>query len=326
MENSRSAASVFEAFLTTAEQASNHEFLHVPAAPQRSYHPQGYQITYGAARERILALKDIYARAGFGHGHRVALLFENRPEFFLHYLALNGLGISIVPVNPDYRREEILYLLDHSEADLVVAIPSRLKELQSIAADSLKRPTVADAMNLHLPERKAMMPPRAGNPDLESECALLYTSGTTGRPKGCILSNFYYLNAGAWYRDLGGRIRLEWGRERIYNPLPIFHMNNQAVTATAVILTAGCLILPERFSPGRWWPEVTASRATIVHYLGVIPPLLLKQQKSPEELGHCVRLGIGAGVEPELHGLFEERFGFPPDRNLGHDRNGTSVW
>ena len=56
------------------------------------------------------------------HGHRVALLLENRPEFFLHYLALNALGTSVVPINPDYRHDEMLYQMDHSEADLVVSI------------------------------------------------------------------------------------------------------------------------------------------------------------------------------------------------------------
>ncbi|MGH7421289.1 MAG: AMP-binding protein, partial [Candidatus Rokuibacteriota bacterium] len=142
-------------------------------------------------------------------------------------------------------------------------------------------------------------------------CGLLYTSGTTGRPKGCVLSNFYYLNAGAWYRDLGGRLAIEPGRERFLNPLPLFHMNCQAVTATCAILTANCLILPERFSPRRFWPDVVATRATIIHYLGVMPPLLLNQAPSPEEAAHRVKAGLGAGVEPQLHEAFERRFGFP---------------
>jgi crotonobetaine/carnitine-CoA ligase len=126
-----------------------------------------------------------------------------------------------------------------------------------------------------------------------------------------VLTNFYYLNAGAWYRDLGGRCALRPGEERVLNPLPLFHMNCQAVTATALILIAGCLILPERFSPRRWWADVAASRATAIHYLGVVPPLLLNQAPAPEERRHAVRFGLGAGVEPELHAAFEARFGFP---------------
>jgi len=126
-----------------------------------------------------------------------------------------------------------------------------------------------------------------------------------------VLTNFYYLNCGAWYRDLGGLVRFERGRERIYNPLPLFHMNCQAVTATCAILTANCLVLPERFSPTRWWKDIVTTRATVVHYLGVVPPLLLNQPPSPEERQHRVRFGIGAGVEPGLHAPFEKRFGFP---------------
>jgi acyl-CoA synthetase (AMP-forming)/AMP-acid ligase II len=88
-------------------------------------------------------------------------------------------------------------------------------------------------------------------------------------------------------------------------------MNCQALTATCAMLTANCLVLPERFSPTRWWKDVVASRATIVHYLGVMPPLLLNQPSVAEERQHRVKFGVGAGVDPELHETFEKRFGFP---------------
>src|SRR5262249_20010197 len=98
---------------------------------------------------------------------------------------------------------------------------------------------------------------------------------------------------------------------RILNPLPLFHMNAQAVAATCAILTANCLAQPERFSPSRWWQDVISSKATIIHYLGVMPPLLLKQAPSPDDRHHQVKVGFGAGAEPELPAQFEERFGFP---------------
>ena len=113
---------VFEAFMATAEAAPEHAFLAVPPAPGRAYHPDGVELTYGQVRAEVLRQRERYAAAGYGHGHRVALLLENRPEFFLHYLALNALGTSIVPINPDYRHDEMLYQMDHSEADLVVSI------------------------------------------------------------------------------------------------------------------------------------------------------------------------------------------------------------
>ena len=297
--------------MATADAAPDHAFLAVPPAPGRAYHPDGVEFSYGRTRAEALRLRDVYAAAGYGHGHRVALLLENRPEFFFHYLALNALGCGIVPINPDYRHDEMRYQMDHSEADLVVAIGSRVADLEMVAREGTRPlPVVsADAMPAALPEPGAAS--RPGEPGLDTECSLLYTSGTTGRPKGCILTNFYYLNCGRWYLDLGGHVRLEHGRDRIYNPLPLFNMNCQALSATGAILTANCLILPERFSPARWWREIVATGATVVHYLGVVPPLLLNQPPTPDERAHRVRFGLGAGAEPQLHEAFETRFGFP---------------
>ena len=308
MLETSTAHTVFDAFMATAQAAPGHVFLCAPRAAGRPYHPDGVELTYGQTRTAVLGLREAYGRAGYGHGHRVALLLENRPEFFFHYLALNALGVSIVPINPDYRHDEMLYQMDHSDADLAVVITTRVADLEGVARDRKLPLAVIDAERFPATLPKPRPTPRSGSPGLETETSLLYTSGTTGRPKGCILTNFYYLNAGAWYRDL---MQLVPGRERILNPLPLFHMNAQAVTATGAILTANCLAQPERFSPTRWWQDVVNADATIIHYLGVMPPLLLNQPPCDEERRHRVRLGFGAGVEPALHPRFEERFGFP---------------
>ena len=305
------AMSVYEAFSATAQAAPDNAFLAVPPDPGRPYHPDGVEFTYARTDAEVGRMRERYAAAGYGHGHRVALLLENRPEFFFHYLALNSLGCGIVPVNPDYRHDEMLYQMDHSEADLAVSIASRVGDLEAVARACARPLPVVNAEALPARFPTPGPAPRAGPPGLDTETSLLYTSGTTGRPKGCVLTNFYYLSAGAWYRDLGGGVSFERGRERILNPLPLYHMNCQAVTATCVVLTANCLILPERFSPTRWWRDVLATRATVIHYLGVMPPLLLNQSAAPEETRHRVRFGVGAGVEPQLHEIFEKRFGFP---------------
>ena len=302
--------SVFELFEQSAERDPSRPVLCVPRRAGRDYHPDGVELSYAHVGSALAGLRERYAGAGYRHGHRVALLVEQRPEFFFHYLALNALGCSIVPVNPDYRHDELRYLLSHSEADLAVVLSSRMKEVERAAVE---RPTPLPVVPLE--EFPADLPPPArrvagGSPGPDSECSLLYTSGTTGPPKGCILSNAYYLNAGDWYCRLGGLASLERG-ERILNPLPLFHMNAQAITVTAAIQLAGCLIAPDRFHPRTWWRDLVETRATVVHYLGVIPPLLMNQSEVPEERAHQVRFGLGAGVDPELHAAFEARFGFP---------------
>ncbi len=302
--------SVYEAFAAAAARQPDAAFLCVPARAARAWWPQGGDITYGQMATRVVGQRAAYADAGYGPGHRVALLLENRPVFFEHYLALNSLGAGIVPINPDYRHDEMTYQMAHSRADLAVCVSERITDLERVADEREKPLPVLNAG--FLPNKFPSPAGRAGEwePGRNAECSLMYTSGTTGRPKACILTNRYYLEAGAWYRDLGGLCAIRAG-DRVYNPLPLYHMNAQAVAATMVMLTGNCLIIPERFSPTRWWAEVAETKATIIHYLGVVPPLLLNQPSSPADRAHSVRFGLGAGVEPQLHQPFEERFGFP---------------
>ena len=239
-------------FLDTAKDAAGHPFLIVPARVDRDWHPAGVAYSYGETLAEVERLRDLYAAAGYGHGHRVSILLENRPEFFFHYLALNTLGVCIVPVNPDYRHDEIAYVLDHSDAELAVVLPHRVEDVRKAAAERVKPlPIVnAHAMPAELPAPSEPAPGK-GAPNLDSECTLLYTSGTTGRPKGCRLSNLYTLNAGKTYCDHGGLMEIRRGRERFYNPLPLFHINHLNIMSTAAMQTANTLVLPERFSPTR---------------------------------------------------------------------------
>src|SRR5690606_19413281 len=107
------------------------------------------ELSYGAVARIVDDLRGRYAAAGYGIGHRVGLLLEMRPDFFFHYLALNALGCGIVPVNPDYRHDEMLYQMQHSEADLVVVAPHRVADMRKVAADRSEKPLpVLDAGKL----------------------------------------------------------------------------------------------------------------------------------------------------------------------------------
>lgn len=284
-------------------------FLAVPPNPERPYLPDGFEITYGQADREIKRLAEAYRSAGYGLGHRVAILLENRPEHVLHRIALNSIGASVVPINPDYRPAETAYLLEHSEPALVLVAGNRREQIEAALTESGHRP------QLHLPEESsppaASSPARAGAPTPATEAQILYTSGTTGRPKGCILSHGYEVSLGDWYARLGGELTLRHGEDRIYNPLPLYHVNAGIVSLFGAVATGCCQVQTDRFNPIRWWREVKATRATVVHYLGIVAPMLLNQPASEADRDHSVRLGIGAGIEPELHTVFETRFGFP---------------
>lgn len=264
--------------------------------------------TYAEAEAEVAARAARFAAAGYGPGHRVALLLENRPQHFFIWLALNRLGASVVPVNPDYTRDELHYLLDHSEAVLAVTLAGREAQLRA-AADPLGVPVVLDALEA-LPA--APRPATAAPTDTGgAECVVLYTSGTTGRPKGCLLSNRYFLAWGEWYVAQDGVITLREGQERLMTPLPAFHVNAIGNSFIGMLMSGGAQVIVDRFHPRSWWAMAVETRATCFHYLGVMPAILLNLPESPEEKAHGFRFGMGGGVHPDHHAAFEARFGVP---------------
>ena len=300
-----------DAFFEAADRYSANALLAAPANPARAYQPQGFEISFEGAAHAVRELMNRYAQAGYGGEHRIGLLLESRPEHMLHKLAMNALGACCVPINPDYRSRELAYLIDHSRVDLVVVLASRLGYLNAALAEASHRPAVVVFEDFAQPLPRAARPAVGTAPTSGTPASILYTSGTTGRPKGCVLSHRYELAAGEAYATRGGLAEIHEGQDRLYNPLPLFHVNASILSFYCMLLTGNCQVQTDRFQPTRFWSEVRESRATIVHYLGVVIPMLLNQPPSLQDRDHRVRFGFGAGVEPQLHSVFEERFGFP---------------
>ena len=283
----------------------------VPPLKGRGYHPDGieftWQQTWDAVQERIRH----YRAAGFGYGHRVAILFEQRPEFVFHHFALNALGCSTVTVSPDYRHDELAYLLEHSESCIALVIDERRNDMEA-AARALPRPIlVARFDDLDTPLPRPAVPAGKSVPGVSTEAGLLYTSGTTGRPKGCVLTNEYFLYWGEWFLSRGHRLALREGEERLYNPLPLHHANCLSISLPAMLLSGGCLVFPDRFHASTFWDDIVNCNVTAVQFQGVIPAILLKLAHSEQERAHRVKFALCAGCEPSLHSAFEERYGFP---------------
>lgn len=263
--------------------------------------------TYAEAEAEVARLAALYADAGYGPGHRVAILQENRPAHFLHWLALNRLGVSLVPVNPDSTRAELAYLLGHSGAVLLVAAAACTDRARA-AASPLGIPVVRD--EAALPAAPPAAAPPEGPRD-RRECSLAYTSGTTGKPKGCILSNRYFLGWGEWYVAQEGFVSLQPGRERLLTPLPTFHVNAMGNSFMGMLAAGGAQVVVDRFHPRSWVATARETGATCFHYLGVMPAILLALPESPADRDHAMRFGLGGGVHPDHHRAFERRYGVP---------------
>ena len=303
-------ATVHDAFCTTVALYGHRPFMAVLPETAAVYGIAAGEITYEMAATAVDALIARYRAAGYGRGHRIGLRLENRPSMLLHFFALNALGVSIVPINPDLRAAELDYLVTHSDMALAVDAAKGRADLPQI-------PVIGPNDT----------PPAAPDPagTVGDEAALLYTSGTTGLPKGCVLSNAYFHTAGRWYVGMGGYCALNPGQDRMLTPLPLFHMNALAASTMAMLTTGGCLIVLDRFHPRSWWDSVAKSRASIIHYLGVMPAILMAGPPTPAERAHQVRFGFGAGVDRRLHATAEERFGFPLVEGWAMTETGCSV-
>lgn len=303
--------SVFEAFAVAGQSYGDRPMLNVLPVTAEIYGIEPGEVSYAQAMGRVEAWTAELSKAGYGTGMRVALLLENRPEFFLIWLALNQLGASVVPINPDLRAAELEYLIGHAEPALIIAIPTRLGELQKAThAASVEAGVVAPGTALPAPRPDAVVA-AVSDQTFNREAAVLYTSGTTGAPKGCVLANSYFLEVADWYSNLGGIVSLKTDGERMITPLPIFHMNAMAYSFMAMVTVGGCLTALDRFHPRSWWQDVRDSKATCLHYLGVMPSMLIGAAPLPSDRDHNVRFGFGAGVDPKLQVEFEQRYGFP---------------
>lgn len=268
-------------------------------------------MAFSQVSDEVFKLSERYGSAGYGAGHRVGLLLGNRLEHFLHKLAMNSLGICCVPLNPDHRPQEMVYVIEHAQLDLVIVVEPLTTLLEQSLALGLRRPAVVGLNEAQGQLPTALRAAVSTCAEASSIASILYTSGTTGHPKGCLLSHRYELAAGYWYANRDGLIHFGEACERIYNPLPVFHVNASVFSFYCALLKGNCQVQTDRFQPSRWFTEVHESRATVVHYLGVVVPMLLNQPHHSLERDHKVRFAIGAGVDPQRHAEFEQRFGYP---------------
>jgi acyl-CoA synthetase (AMP-forming)/AMP-acid ligase II len=297
-------ASPFEALKAQAAARPDAVFAFAPASAELPYAPDGFAYRYGEALASVEALRRSYAAAGYGRGACVALLLENRPEYIWHWLALNALGVSIMPINPDLRADDLGYQLSIAEPDLAVALPGTHALIAKAWGQGAR--IIAPGETLP-PCRTNVIRQTAERGD---PCALLFTSGTTAKPKCCVLSNDYFLRLANWYVNQGGEAAMS-ENEVVLTPLPLFHNNALCCSVTGMILKGGTVVPLDRFSARRWWRIVKDSGATVIHYLGVMPAILLQLEKGEAETAHKVRFGFGANVDPRHQEVFERRFGFP---------------
>jgi len=217
---------------------------------------EGRDLDYAALWRRIEAATRALAGFGVARGDRVAVLAANCPEILVLLLALARLGAILVPLNWRLTASEHRYMLGDCSPKLLFA-----DDEYQAHAESLGAPV----------ERFAALEADGAEPVLAGSDAddalIVYTSGTTGRPKGAVLTQSALL-WNAWNaihaHDMGQR-------DHALNALPMFHVGGLNIQALPVLVAGASTTLLRRFDPGQWLAALAADRPT----LSVLVPAMM---------------------------------------------------
>ena len=148
---------------------------------------------------------------------------------------------------------------------------------------------------------------RLSNRTAESTAYILYTSGSTGLPKGVTMRQARILGTG---KTISQYLRLK-PTDRFYTCMPLYHGAAHGLGVAPIIHAGSILILGRKFSHRRFWPEVRESNANIIQYVGELCRYLVNAPPSPDDKNHNVHMAWGNGMRPDVWKVFRERFGIP---------------
>ncbi len=263
----------------------------------------GEPVAYGEIERSSAAFAAHLRERGLKTGDRVAVMMRNSVATIAVVFGLARAGIAWVPVNAQQRGEGLRYLLTHPQPKLIV-VDGDLAALVEEALSGGSAPPVlrqGPELNAILDGSVSFDEPA---PSPGAVFAIMYTSGTTGRPKGVVVSHRMLRLAAEGV----GRVSAAKPGEVLFVWEPLYHIGGAQLLALPMIRDI-TLAMVDRFSASRFWSQVKAEGASHIHYLGGILQILLKQPAGPLDRDHGVRIAWGGGCPPDIWPQFRDRFG-----------------
>ncbi|NSL52692.1 AMP-binding protein [Calidifontibacillus erzurumensis] len=278
---------------------------------------QRFELTYQEFADQVNRLSNVFTNLGVKKGQHVTLHLPNCLEFMVSWFALANIGAIMVPTNILSTADEMEYILEHSESVLLITEEQYLEKFSSIRE---KLPNLREILlarysgetYAHLDLAKLMANANSDMPnvplDTEDVAAMLYTSGTTSKPKGVQITHANYIFTGEL---MSKSIRLT-PDDRQLIVLPLFHGNAQYYSTMSALTVGASIAITERFSASRYFKQAKNFKATVGSLFAAPIRMILAQQYDPEDRNNDMRVvWFAQSVSEEQLKEFEEKFNVP---------------
>ena len=265
--------------------------------------------SWGEFANKVDATARVLAAHGIRKGDRMAVMARNCDGHVLLLLALSRLGAIMVPVNPEFGLQEAKYVLHHAEVSAVAATSDTLGVARDAAA-GLKTPAwfvmLDDAVDgVPAIEDLIKAAPAAALPsDItgDATCLIVYTSGTTGFPKGAMHSQRSFVTGGEAFVQ---RVYLQ-DDDRVMVVLPLFHINAMFYSVAGTLAAGASMIIIPKFSASTFWQTAVDTGATQVNIIEAIGSILRNRPRSEFRPEH--RIARVYGVRASMDETFKNDF------------------
>ncbi|MGH8676179.1 MAG: AMP-binding protein [Burkholderiales bacterium] len=303
---------------------------HLVRQPDRTFliAPEtGRRLSYRELEWQARLLARWLGAAGLKAGDKVGLYLHNGYQTALVFLGAMLGGYVAVPLNLLSQRSQLAYVIGHCDCRILFTAREYEEPLAAALAGVKRKIEVVvidpDAPDLFLEEQLPAEAPIRIRP--KDPALLMYTSGTTGTPKGAVLSHANLVAAASTVSAWHGLTP----RDRCLSSLPLYHINGQVIATLTPFVSGGSIVAPRRFSVSTWWEVAEKHEATWINLVPTIVAYLLNAA-DPNGTYRFPRVRFGrcasAPLPPEQHRAFEHVFGIPVIEAMGMTETSSIVF
>lgn len=279
---------------------------------------EGVNFTLGEFNAQVNRVAHGLLAKGVARGDRVVCVLPNCPEFLLTSYALKKIGAVEVAINTSFRGNGLARVIDIGKASLlfvgaehllaVAEVRDQLRALRSLVVVGRVPADFAPPKDVEVLAFSDVLSDRTEDPGIvvrDTDLAtILFTSGTTGPSKGCMLSHRYAMQMAQGLIDA-----LHLGpRDCLFCAFPLYHADGALLTVAPALLLGGRAAIARRFSVRRFWDQIRQFDATVFDFMGATLTMLWKAEPRPDDADNPARLGWGVPM-PSFRREFEQRFG-----------------